>query len=313
MRAFVDGGAGTTGLRIVERLRARADVELIELCDADRKQSNRRREALNECDVAFLCLPDDAAREAVKLAEGSRAVIIDASTAHRVDSRFAYGFPELSQAHRARIGESKLISVPGCHAGGFIALVYPLIAAGALPENARLTCHSVTGYSGGGKRMIAEYAEKSPLLEAPRQYALGQEHKHLKEMQKLTGLENAPIFCPIVADFYSGMLVTVPLFKDQLVSGANAESIRHIYESAYSGPVVNYVEGADEDGFLSALALTGRDDMQIYVYGNSERITLMARYDNLGKGASGAAIQAMNIAMGVNETEGLVLQGGALL
>ena len=307
MKVFVDGSAGTTGLRIIERLSARKDVDLIALTDEDRKKPEKRKEAIFESDVTFLCLPDDAARESVSLAKGSNAVIIDASTAHRVDPDFAYGFAELSLAHRNRIVSAKRISVPGCHASGFIALVEPLTAAGILTKDACLTCHSITGYSGGGKKMIAQYEEGEPLLKAPRQYALGQTHKHLKEMKVRSGLDTEPIFCPIVSDFYSGMVVSVPVFKSQLAAGKGMTDIKEAYKALYTGPMVKYTENMDEDGFISGCALSGRDIMEIAVFGNEDRILLVARFDNLGKGASGAAIQCMNLAMGAAETESLVL------
>ena len=234
-------------------------------------------------------------------------VVIDTSTAHRTAPDFAYGFPELSPEFEEKIKTSKRIAVPGCHASGFIALVYPLIQSGVLPHTARLTCHSVTGYSGGGKKMIADYEseERDPLLFAPRQYALTQEHKHLKEMKALTGLAEAPIFCPIVADFYSGMVVTVPLFAGELAGGM--ADIREIYKKCYDTPIVRYKEAPDEAGFLSAAGLSGRDGMEISVLGNEERILLVARYDNLGKGASGAAVECMNLVTGAEKTLGLEL------
>lgn len=302
---YIDGSAGTTGLRIFERLSARNDVTLLTLPEEKRKDLAARKEMLNGADIAFLCLPDDAAREAVGLADNPHVAIIDASTAHRTLPDWAYGFPELSSAHEQKIRSSKRIAVPGCHASGFIALVYPLIEAGILKKDALLTCHSVTGYSGGGKKMIADYerADRSALLDAPRQYGLTQQHKHLKEMQAMTGLENAPIFCPIVSDFYSGMTVTVPIFRAMLQG--TAEDIRAVYKNKYQSAIVRYVENADEDGFVSGKALSGKDNMQITVAGNDERILLIACYDNLGKGASGAAIECMNLLLGEEKTKGL--------
>lgn len=308
-RVFIDGSAGTTGLRIRERLAARADIELIELPDALRKDENARREAIWQADAAFLCLPDDAARQAVALAGDADTVILDASTAHRTAPGWVYGFPELSAAQRAAVVSSKRIAVPGCHASGFIALVRPLVDAGLLPASAQLTCHSLTGYSGGGKKMIADYEnpQRSALLDAPRQYGLTQTHKHLPEMQVMGGVMEAPLFCPIVADFYSGMEVTVPLFASQLAPGATPEDVKNVYRAAYTGPVVHFAENADEAGFLSAAAWTGKDSMEISVHGNGQRILLTARYDNLGKGASGAAVQCLNLVLGADETKGLVL------
>jgi N-acetyl-gamma-glutamyl-phosphate reductase len=239
--------------------------------------------------------------------ENPSVTVIDASTAHRTLKDWAYGFPELSAAFEKKILKSKRIAVPGCHASGFIALVYPLIEKGILDKTALLTCHSITGYSGGGKKMIAEYEaeERSALLDAPRQYALGQTHKHLKEMQAIAGIETAPAFCPIVSDFYSGMLVTVPLFASQI--NGDAAAIKQAYAEKYNGEIVKYVENADENGFLSGAALSGKDGMQITVAGNDERILLLAAYDNLGKGASGAAIECMNLALGVDRRKGLIL------
>ena len=307
-KVFIDGKAGTTGLRIYERLGGRTDIEMITLPEAYRKDEKARRDAINSADVAFLCLPDAAAREAVAMVDNPNTVIIDTSTAHRTDPAFAYGFPELSPSFEEKIKNSKRIAVPGCHASGFIALVQPLIASGILSPSARLTCHSVTGYSGGGKKMIGEYEspERDSLLGAPRQYGLTQEHKHLKEMKAITGLSSAPIFCPIVSDFYSGMVVTVPLFKED-VGGASPAALAEIYRSLYRGPIVSYVDDMSEEGFLSGAGLSGKDGMQISVLGNDDRILLVARYDNLGKGASGAAVENLNIVLGLEKTLGLEL------
>ena len=305
-KVFIDGSAGTTGLRIHERLANRQDIALLTLPDSSRKDPAARKDALCRADIAFLCLPDAAAIEAVALAEGSAVTLIDTSTAHRTQAGWEYGFPELAD-RRERIAASTRIANPGCHASGFVALVEPLVRAGLLAKDVRLSCFSLTGYSGGGKNMIAEYESPSrdPLLGAPRQYGLSQQHKHLKEMAAIAGLENAPAFCPIVADFYSGMEVTVPLFAADL-AGTPAQ-VRQVYRDCYQGPLVRYVEQADENGFLSAAAFVGRDDMQITVTGNEERLLLVARFDNLGKGASGAAIQNMNIRLGLSETTGLVI------
>ena len=303
-KVFIDGSAGTTGLRIHERLAQRKDLELLILSDDVRKDANARKEALFAADVAFLCLPDDAAKEAVALAEGSKVKIIDTSTAHRTNDSWAYGFPELAGL-REKIQSSSRIANPGCHASGFVALVAPLVEQGIIPKDAKLSCFSLTGYSGGGKKMIAQYedAARDVLYNAPRQYALTQSHKHLPEMVKLCGLENAPIFCPIVADFYSGMEVTVSLFASDIKG--TAEDIRALYKSYYANGLVRYDDSTDPDGLLSAGAYSGRDDMQVSVAGNADRIILTSRFDNLGKGASGAAIQNMNILMGIDEATGL--------
>jgi N-acetyl-gamma-glutamyl-phosphate reductase len=250
-------------------------------------------------------LPDAAAIEAVSLVENNTTAIIDTSTAHRTSEGWTYGFPEL-RGQRERIALSKRIANPGCHATGFIALVAPLVQAGVISEDALLSAFSLTGYSGGGKKMIAEYDDdgRDALLDAPRQYALSQSHKHLPEMAKVCGIKNAPVFCPIVGDFYSGMEVTVPLFASQI--GGTLDDIRRIYAEYYTDGLVSYAEN-DEGGFLSAGALSGRDDLKISAYGNADRIILTARFDNLGKGASGAAIQNMNILLGVDEKTGLVI------
>ena len=308
-KVFIDGSAGTTGLRIYERLSAREDLELITLSDELRKDPQARKQALNNCDAAFLCLPDAAAIEAVGLIENENVVVLDTSTAHRTDSGWTYGFPELSPARMEQVRQAKRIAVPGCHASGFIALTVPLVEAGILSRDVYLTCHSITGYSGGGKKMIAQYEEEArdELLGAPRQYALGQSHKHLKEMKALCGLENAPVFCPIVGDFYSGMVVTVPLFAKDLAAGNAVEDIQAVYREKYCGPVVKYRQQMDEEGFLSGGGLSGKDAMEVTVCGNEERILLIARYDNLGKGASGAAVQCLNLVLGAEMTTGLEL------
>jgi len=307
-KVFIDGGAGTTGLRIVERLSAREDISLILLPDAVRKDTAARKEALNSSDIAFLCLPDAAAIEAVSLIENDSTVVIDTSTAHRTAKGWTYGFPEL--VGKEAIAKSRRIANPGCHASGFVALVAPLVRAGLLSCDAALSAFSLTGYSGGGKSMIAEYEaeERSVLLSAPRQYGMKQSHKHLPEMAKLAGLTKRPLFTPIVADFYSGMEVTVPLYTDMLAcEGKDALAvIEGIYRATYTGKIVRFDAG-DENGFLSAAALSGSDAMTVSVYGNDERIVLVARFDNLGKGASGAAIQNMNLSLGCDETAGLCL------
>ncbi len=309
-KVFIDGKAGTTGLRIYDRLLKRSDIELLTLSDEDRKSTEKRQAMLNGCDIAFLCLPDDAAREAVALIDNPEVVVLDTSTAHRTLDDWAYGFPELSEAFRNKIATSKRIAVPGCHAGGFIALVYPLIANGLIAPDQLLSCHSITGFSGGGKKMIAEYeaSERPEELKSPRQYGLTQQHKHLKEMVKITGLKHAPIFSPIVADFYSGMEMTLPLFKENLLNGATVADIKALYKSIYNTPVVHYDENASEAGLMAANFYRGTDSMQITVEGNEERILLIARYDNLGKGASGAAVECMNIVMKKDLTCGLELK-----
>lgn len=301
---FIDGSAGTTGLRIAERLAARRDLNLIRLPEALRKNPAARKEAINSADIVFLCLPDDAAREAVALVSNPRVKIIDTSTAHRTAPGWVYGFPELA-GQREKLAAATRIANPGCHASGFVALVAPLVQQGILEPGALLSCFSLTGYSGGGKKMIAAYEDsaRSALLDAPRQYGLTQQHKHLKEMKALCALENEPVFCPIVGDFYSGMEVTVPLFARQV--NGTADDIRDVYRTYYTDGLVRFTETPDSDGLLSAAALAGRDDMEISVFGNDTRILLTARFDNLGKGASGAAIQNLNILLGIDQAMGL--------
>ncbi len=305
-KVFIDGSAGTTGLRIAERLGFRKDIELITLTEENRKDIKARKEAINQADIVFLCLPDVASIESVSLCENENTVIIDTSTAHRTNSDWAYGFPELSKEFEEKIKTSKRIANPGCHASGFIALIYPLIESGILKDNALLSCVSLTGYSGGGKKMIAEYEaeDRDELLDAPRQYGLSQSHKHLPEMTAVTGIKNAPAFMPIVGDFYSGMEVTIPLFPEML-NNASIEDIKNIYKQKYNGPIVEFVDNFDESGFVSANKLKLKDSMEISVSGNDDRILLIARYDNLGKGASGAAVECMNIVLGCDITTGL--------
>lgn len=308
-KVFIDGRSGTTGLRIYERLASRTDIELITLSDDERRDVERRKWALNHSDISFLCLPDDAARQSVSLIGNPNVTVIDTSTAHRTQPDWAYGFPELSDIHREKIKKSRRIAAPGCHAGGFIALVHPLIEAGILKKSAELTCVSLTGYSGGGKGMIEDYeiTHANPFLNAPRAYALGQTHKHLPEMRLLSGMDKDPVFSPIVADFYSGMLVMISIFPSMLMGKYLLDDIKKVYKDKYSGPVVQYAPAVDINGFISAGILSGKDSMHISAYGNDDRIMLTALYDNLGKGASGAALQCMNIAMGADETLGLDL------
>ena len=307
-QVFIDGSAGTTGLRIKERLKARTDVALIELKDEDRKNEALRKEAMNDADAVFLCLPDDAAQQAVQMVENENTIVLDASTAHRTLPGWVYGLPQLSGAQKKAIQTAKRIAVPGCHACGFIVLTAPLVKAGVVDAQTVLSCTSLTGYSGGGKSMIAEYEsqQRSPLLSAPRMYGLTQQHKHLKEMCAVTGLNHAPVFLPIVGDFYSGMQVTVPLPESQCQ--ASCAQIEEIYRSAYDDAVIRWDAHMEQDGFLSALTLSGRDDMRVGLMGTDERLIAVAQYDNLGKGASGAAIECMNLALGLSDYEGLILE-----
>jgi len=307
-RIFIDGSAGTTGLRIRERLESRRDIKLLTLPEELRKDERARREIMNEADVVFFCLPDAAASEAAAFIENESTAVIDTSTAHRTAPGWVYGFAELT-GRREAIGASKRIANPGCHASGFTALVAPLVENGIIPNDTRLSCFSLTGYSGGGKSMIADYEAqgRDGLLDAPRQYGLAQTHKHLPEMKKECGLDMSPVFCPVVAPYYAGMEVTVPLFRADIRGGA--EDIAQVYGEYYKNGLVRFVPNCDEKGFLSAAAFAGRDDMQITVCGNGERILLISRFDNLGKGASGAAIQNMNLLLGADETEGLNIGG----
>lgn len=303
-KVFIDGSAGTTGLRIYERLGERPDIELIILTDDKRKDLKAREEALNCADIAFLCLPDTAAKEAVTLIKNDKTVVIDTSTAHRTADGWDYGFPEIT-GQKERIEKSTRIANPGCHASGFISLIRPLTEHGIIPKTAILSAFSLTGYSGGGKSMIADYEteENKEKLQAPRSYGLSQTHKHLPEMSKICGLEKLPLFTPVVSSYYSGMEVVITLAREQINGTLN--DIKNTYKSYYTGKLIKYRENTDENGFLSASAFAGRDDMEISVFGNSDRIMLVSRFDNLGKGASGAAIQNMNIVLGIDEATGL--------
>ena len=305
-KVFIDGSVGTTGLRLRQRLSLRSDVELLQISDELRKEPTAVKAVMAEADYTFLCLPDAAAKEAVELASGLKTRIIDTSTAHRTATGWAYGFPELSARHRSSVQNARLVASPGCHASGFIALVYPLIAAGALEKSALLTCTSLTGYSGGGKKMIADYEseERSPELKSPYEYAMTQSHKHLPEIVTQCELQSAPVFIPVVGDFYEGMLVTVPLHSSQLKGHYSAASLRELFKAHYAGShMVKVMDEAPAALYSSSLA--GRDDMEIYVSGTDERIILAAHFDNLGKGASGAAIQCFNIMCGLPENTGL--------
>lgn len=306
INVFIVGSAGTTGLRLKERLELRKDVELLSISDKLRKDPDAIRSVLKKSDFAFLCLPDDAAKETAKLAESLPVRLLDTSTAHRTSPDWAYGFPELSQKHISEIKASKQVAVPGCHASGFISLVYPLIAAGALPKDCALSCTSLTGYSGGGKKMIAEYEaqERSSEYSSTKLYAMQQMHKHIPEMTAQCSLSISPVFLPIVGDYFAGMLVCVPLQRSQLTEGITLDELRNIYAKHYAGSkLVKVVE--EPTSSLYANPLAGRDDMEISVSGNGEQILLCSRFDNLGKGASGAAIECLNIMCGLSAETGL--------
>lgn len=311
-KIFIDGKEGTTGLQIYERFAQRDDLEILLIDEDKRKDVNERKRLINESDITFLCLPDAAAVEAVTLVENENTRIIDASTAHRTNDDWAYGFPELSKAHRERIKTAKRVANPGCYASGFISIVYPLVQAGVLPKDYPVISHAVSGYSGGGKKMIAaiEGGGKTKEMSSPRQYALTQSHKHIPEMQKICGLQYPPMFNPIVDDFYAGMVVSVPLIARTLPKKYTPQDIHQILADHYEGQrFVKVMElgGSDTlpDGFLPANTLEGSNDMQIFVFGNDDRILIASRLDNLGKGASGAAVQNMNIMLGLDEATGL--------
>lgn len=308
-RVFIDGSAGTTGLRIFERFQTRQDVELLLLSGEDRKNLDARRAMLDRADISFLCLPDAAARELCAVAPpGAR--ILDTSTAHRTNPAWVYGLPELSAAQRCAIETANRVAVPGCHATGFICLAAPLVQRGIAASDYPFTAHSVTGYSGGGKQMIAQYQDehRPDTYASPRQYALGQTHKHLPEMQQYAGLAYAPIFNPIVADFYSGMVVMVPLHTRLLSKSVTAQDVAQTLADFYAGQTLITVHPfgqQPDDGTLAASAMAGSCGLELFVFGTDQQIVLAARYDNLGKGASGAAIQCMNLMLGLAEDTGL--------
>ncbi len=308
-RVFIDGSAGTTGLRIHDRLSARDDIELIVLGEDERKDFARRKEAIESADAAFLCLPDSAATEICNAIESKHVKLLDTSTAHRTDPDWAYGFPELSAALKEKLLSSSRVAVPGCHASGFCSIAAPLVSHGIIAPDYPIVCTSVTGYSGGGKKMIAEYesAERSGELDSPRQYGLTQNHKHLPEMKKICGLDFKPCFSPIVADFYSGMSVSIPLNARLLAKKCSAAEIREMLAEHYDGQKLISVAPFAPDGMLAANTFCGRDSMEITVAGNDDRILIVSRFDNLGKGASGAAIQCFNLITGADETQGLTL------
>jgi len=313
-KVFIDGRHGTTGLKIDERLAARRDVEILDIPDAERKDPAAKARYINDADIVFLCLPDAASREsAALLAPGNtRTRFLDASTAHRTHPDWAYGLPELSGAHRDAIRDAQRVAVPGCHASGFILLVQPLLAAGFVDADYPFSATSVTGYTGGGKEMIASYEEPAQLPEAmksPRLYAVGLAHKHLPEMQTLCGLNHSPLFTPIVGNFAQGMLVTVPLLPRLLPKTLTPADIQAFYQSHYADqPFVKVMPADDsalDNGFVPATACNGSNRAEIFVFGHEDQILLACRLDNLGKGASGAAVQCMNIMLGVDEVTGL--------
>ena len=309
VKVYIDGQEGTTGLKILERFKDRNDIELLKIDEDKRKDADERKKLINSADFTFLCLPDAAAKEAVAMA-GDKVRIIDASTAHRTNPDWAYGFPELGKDFRSKIEQSNRTAVPGCYASGFISMVYPLVKLGIMPEDYPVTCHAVSGYSGAGKKAIAVYeGENRPAdFDTPRQYALTQQHKHLPEMQKICGLSYAPAFNPLVCDYFSGMVVSIPIFTRLLTKKYTPDDVRkalaEFYGDAYFVKVMP--EGEPADGFIGANNISGTNNMQIFVNGNDERLILCSRLDNLGKGASGAAVQCLNIMMGIDEKTGLI-------
>ncbi|MGN0529940.1 MAG: N-acetyl-gamma-glutamyl-phosphate reductase [Eubacterium sp.] len=312
IKVFIDGHAGTTGLRIHERLAERDDIEILQIEESKRKDTAEIRKFINESDVTFLCLPDDAAREAVALLDkdNKKTKIIDASTAHRTLAEWAYGFPELSETLYKKIESNQLIANPGCYASGFNSITAPLVMHGVLSPSTPLTCFAVSGYSGAGNKAIAQYedAERDTELDSPRLYALTQNHKHLKEMKAISGLEKEPVFSPMICDYKCGMVVSIPLFAEMLEGKYTINDVREILAEHYSD---NKFVKVRPDGYtqnmIGANNFEGRDDMEIEVNGNSERFVITSRFDNLGKGASGAAIECMNIAFGLPSERSLVL------
>ena len=306
-KVYIDGKDGTTGLQIYDRLSVRSDIDLLLIDEEKRKDPAERKKLMDAADIVFLCLPDAAAVEAVALVENPSTRIIDASTAHRTSPDWDYGFPELSAERRAAIRKSKRVANPGCHATGFISVVYPLVAMGLLPRDECLSAFSLTGYSGGGKKMIAQYeaADKETALFAPCPYGMGQSHKHLPEMQKICGLDNKPVFTPIVDDYYKGMATTVPLHMSQLNGVSTLAEVRQKLADYYGGQTLVRVADTTDTAKLYANAQAGKDTLVLYVAGNDEQFTVTALFDNLGKGASGAAVQNMNLMLGLDETTGL--------
>ena len=308
VKVFIDGKEGTTGLKIFERFAKRNDLEILQIDDEKRKDPVEKAKMINASDYTFLCLPDAAAIESAELCTNPNTVIIDASTAHRTNPAWAYGFPELDASFREKIRSSKRIAVPGCYASGFIALGYPLVKSGIMPKDYPVAIHAVSGYSGAGKKAIAQYedANRNPELDSPRLYALTQAHKHLPEMKKISGLDFEPIFNPYVCDYFQGMTVTVGLHSRLLGKKLSAHDVWEMmsehYKDSHFVKVAGFMgEGTLTEQFIPANTLAGTNNMQIFVYGNDDRIMLTSRFDNLGKGASGAAVQCFNISLGIDE------------
>lgn len=308
-KVYIDGREGTTGLQIYERLGCRTDVELLTIQEDKRKDLEERKKLLNAADLVFLCLPDAASVEAVSLLENEHTRVIDASTAHRTSKGWVYGFPELYQKPEEVIGRARFVANPGCHATGFLAAAAPLVALHVLPRDYPLTCFSLTGYSGGGRKMIASYQapDRDRALSSPRIYGTSLRHKHLPEMQRISGLEKAPIFCPVVCDYYSGMATSIQIYNDYLIGQPTAEEVCRILSAYYAGqPLIAVAPFCEEPPMLAANALAGTDRMELTVYGHEDQTVITAQFDNLGKGAAGAAVQNMNLMLGFPETEGLI-------
>ena len=306
-KVFIDGGHGTTGLKIHERLDQRDDIEILRIDEAHRKDLDARIEMTKQADISILCLPDAASQELAQAAPPD-VRLIDTSTAHRTNPDWVYGMPELAPGQREKIRNAARVANPGCHATGFILLVRPLVDAGILPPDYPLDAFCITGYSGGGKKMIQnhEKADREAYLSSPGQYGLTQKHKHLPEMVMMTGISRAPAFSPIVGDFYSGMVMTVPLHTGMLHGSPGPEEIRQVYRERYGGEkLIRVMDKDPEDGFIHSNVMAGSDEFQIFVTGNEERVLLLSRFDNLGKGASGQAVQNMNSMLGIEETKGV--------
>lgn len=307
-KIFIDGKDGTTGLKIYKRFENRKDIELLIINPEKRKDKNERARLINESDITFLCLPDKASIEAVSLAENENTKIIDTSTAHRTMPQWAYGFPELSERHREDIMKSKRIAVPGCYASGFNSIVYPLISSKFIDRDYDIVCFAMSGYTGAGKKGIAQYEDKlrDKELNSPRLYALSQEHKHLKEMKAISKIEKEPIFSPVICDYPQGMVVEIPLYTSKMNKKYTKEDIYNMFCEHYaSSDIVKVRELGYTQNMIGTNNFENRDDMEIEINGNDERIIITSRFDNLGKGASGAAIQCMNIAIGADEKTGL--------
>jgi N-acetyl-gamma-glutamyl-phosphate reductase len=306
-KVFIDGSQGTTGLKIENRLRSRDDIELLTIDEDKRKNIDEREKMINSSDVTLLCLPDDASREAVSLIRNKKVKIIDTSTAHRTEPDWAYGFPELDPSFREKIKNSNRIAIPGCYASGFSAIVYPLVKGGIIAPDYPITCYAISGYTGAGKNGIAQYefVDRNRELDAPRQYGLTQEHKHLKEMTAIPGLSRVPFFAPHICDYRYGMVVSIPIFADMMEKKMTPEELQAFFAKHYEGEPLIKVRDLGYSNMIGANNFAKRDDMEIEINGNNERILLTTRFDNLGKGASGAAMQCLNLALGLDETKGL--------